>query len=74
MIVNIQGYGDFDVPVLLATMQAPDSMADAEVDKVVSECHMLFSETTNLDTAVAYLKKLGFKVVKTRDFTIGGNC
>lgn len=72
IIVNIQTYGDFDMPVSALLMVAPDGMSIKSVRLIVEEVEDNNKLTSDPDNAIKELKANGFKVCKAFDLSIGG--
>ena len=73
VLINVQVYGDFDMPYTEVIMEAPgfiDPNAVAGIIKLVKEEN---SKTDDVDAVIRQLKSLGFSVCKTIDLTIGGD-
>ena len=73
VLVNVQVYGDFDMPYTEVIMEAPgfiDPNAVAGIIKLVKEEN---SKNNDVDATIRQLKSLGFSVCKTIDLTIGGD-
>lgn len=73
VLVNVQVYGDFDMPYTEVIMEAPgfvDPNAVAGIIKLVKEEN---SKTDDVGAVISQLKSLGFSVCKTVDLTIGGD-
>ena len=73
VLVNVQVYGDFDMPYTKVIMEAPgfiDPNAVAGIIKLVKEEN---SKTDDVGAVIKQLKSLGFSVCKTIDLTIGGD-
>lgn len=72
IIVNIETYGDFDMPVSVLLMVAPNGMGKKTVRLIVEEVKSDNRMTRETDAAVKTLKSYGFTVCKSHDLTIGG--
>lgn len=69
LIINLQQYGDFDMPVTVSTWVSDnfESFKDTGLD------NSLFENDRDCSNAERVLKKLGFKKAKVGTLTIGGN-
>lgn len=73
ILVNIQTYGDFDIPSTDAILIAPRGYDRGDVSKLVQRLSNEHSKTDNTDGVIKKLKSLGFKFLTTIDLTIGGD-
>ena len=69
LIVNLEQYGDFDIPVTVSTWVSEhfENFKDTGLD------NSLFKNDRDCLNAERVLKKLGFKKAKVGTVTIGGN-
>jgi len=73
IIVNIEVYGDFDMPTTVALMAAPEGMDKGTVKAFCDETSKMLADTRNSDEAIKMLKTVGFTTVKSCTVRIGGN-
>ena len=73
IIVNIEKYGDYDIPYTALTMVAPEEMGKKQVSTLVKRAEIDLSSTNDEQVAIKYLKDWGFTVVKTFSVAIGGD-
>lgn len=71
--IEVQVYGDFDMPLTVAVMVAPESWRKADVSAQCKVMENTYANTRESDKAIAELKRLGFKPLKTYDMAVGGN-
>ena len=73
VLVNVQVYGDFDIPTSRVIMEAPGFIDPTAVAGIVELVKEENSKTNDVDAVISQLKSLGFSVCKTIDLTIGGD-
>lgn len=73
ILVNIQTYGDFDMPSTDVIMIAPAGWVLGGVAKVANTLEKRNSKTNDTVDVIKELKLLGFTVLTTVDLTIGGD-
>ena len=73
VIVNLGGYGDFDMPYTEFSFLSPDGMSKGEVKVVCNTISSLFKNTKDVSCAVKEFKSQGFIVVNSVDCLDGGN-
>ena len=71
MIINIQSYGDFDIPVTYCLMEIND-ISKSDIKSILSELEHRYGSTREVDGIIKDLKRLGATVVKSYDCTVGG--
>jgi len=70
-IVNIEVYGDFDMPQTAAIMTSPDGMSRQEIKSHLAEISNLFNKSNDVDEAIKHMKSAGFKIVKFKTLHLG---
>lgn len=70
--INLQKYGDFDMPYTVATLVAPDGMSKKVAKMIAEEATEMFRDTDDATAAISYLRTWGFATVPAYDVTIGG--
>ena len=73
ILVNIQTYGDFDMPGTDVIMIAPAGWVEGGAAKVARTLEKRNSKTNDTSEVIKELKLLGFKVLTTIDLTVGGD-
>ena len=73
IIVNIETYGDFDMPSTELSMAAPQSMSKQMAKTLKKEAEEMFKDTDDVDEVIKHLKQQGFETCNTLSITIGGN-
>lgn len=73
IVVNIQTYGDFDMPGTVLTMVAPAAMSKKIAQTLKKEAEEMFKDTNDVDGVIAYLKDWNFTTCNMLNITIGGN-
>ena len=71
VIVNIQTYGDFDMPSTVLVMIAPYGMTKQEVSTIVDHATVEFKSSDNVVTVKTYMQAQGFEVAPAYDLVIG---
>ncbi len=72
IVVNVQTYGDFDIPGTACVMLAPEYMTKSQIKSMVKLIQDDNRKTNDPDAAIEELKKLGFQSCSTVDLTVGG--
>ena len=72
IIINLQMYGDFDMPYTDTLLMAPDSMNRHGAKICVDDVKKKFNMSRDAHAAVTELKQYGFTVCESIDITIGG--
>ncbi len=72
MIINVQSYGDFDIPVTQCLMEI-DGFGKREMKEILNSLEERFSHTNDPDGVIKELKRWGAVHLKSCDITIGGN-
>lgn len=72
-IVNLGGYGDFDMPYVDSTWMSPDGMDPEDAKEIIQNVEHDNSNTDRLDKAVKQLKQAGFVKVQSMECLVGGN-
>ena len=73
IIVNIQTYGDYDVPGTALLMVAPQLMSRKIAKELKKEAEELFKDTDEIDGVITYLKSWGFTTANTISITVGND-
>ena len=73
IVVNIEVYGDFDIPTTAALMVAPEGMNKGTVKNICHEARTLLANTRNEKEAIQMLKTAGFAMVQSCNLLIGDN-
>lgn len=73
IVINLQTYGDFDIPGCRALMVAPNGMSKGAIKETVSSVKSMFSDSNDVERTIRVLKGLGFESVEKIDLTIGGD-
>lgn len=73
VIVNLEVYGDFDMPSCVGAMLAPELMSKGEVKRIAEEMKEKYKDTRCVDGLIKDLKSLGFYPSTKVDITVGGN-
>lgn len=72
IIINLQSYGDFDMPFTELVLAAPSGYDRAAVREIAKELQSKYSKTRDPEPAIQELKKLGFKPCSDINLRIGG--
>lgn len=72
MVVNLGGYGDFDMRYVDSVWLAPEGMSKADVKFIIDQIEAGSYNTTELDEAMSVLKKSGFTKLNSLECLIGG--
>ncbi len=72
VVVNVQTYGDFDMPSTYILMYAPKGFKKYEIKSMIKIVEKDHRKTNDPEKAIQELKKLGFQPCSTVDLTIGG--
>lgn len=73
LIVNLNVYGDFDMPITVVNMLAPRGMDKAEASTIVREVESECRLEREADKAIRLLKQYGFSTVRSIDLNSGGD-
>ena len=73
IVINVQTYGDFDIPSTDTIMMAPEGYVVGAVAKLARVIQSANSKTRDSAATIKELKSLGFTVCKEIDLTIGGD-
>ena len=73
VIINVQKYGDFDMPYTVVSMLAPEGMGKKVAFKIAEEAETMFSNTAMTDRIERYLQDQGFTSCTTTSAAVGGN-
>ena len=73
LVVNLGGYGDFDMPYVDSTWMSPDGMDPEDAKEFVRQLESDNSNTNKLDKAIRRLKSEGFEKVISVECLVGGN-
>jgi len=73
VVVNVQSYGDFEIPNTDTIMIAPSGMSPGEVSTQVAAVTKLHRETNNSKKLINELKLLGYQRVAIIDAVVGGD-
>ena len=73
ILVNVQTYADFDIPVTNCVMIAPAEMSREDAVHIVNGIFAANQNTDDPSNAIKQLKRVGFTTCKTIDLTVGGN-
>ena len=72
IVINVQTYGDFDIPGTDTIMMAPEGYVVGAVAKLARVIQDNNSKTRDSSATIKELKSLGFTVCKDINLTIGG--
>lgn len=73
VVINVQIYGDFDVPSTHMLMYAPKGFKKQQICGMVKTVENNHRKTNDPEKAVRELKQLGFQPCNTVELTIGGD-
>ena len=73
LVINIEKYGDFDIPYSVLIMQAPYGMTKGQLASTVKMVESTFSTSEDVAAVKKFLKGLGFESVKLQSARIGGD-
>lgn len=73
IIVNIETFGDFDMPSTEVLMVAPAGMTKCFVKRVAAEAKKQFADTRETDGVIKFFKEQGFTCASEVICRIGGN-
>lgn len=73
IIVNIETYGDFDMPSTDTLMVAPDFMTKKGARTLADEASAKFANTNDSAEVIKFFKDQGFTPAIELKCTIGGN-
>lgn len=73
VIINIKQFGDFDMPMSVKLMKAPDVYTKSTASGLARRVENQFADTNDIDAVVAELKRSGFVEVTNIDLTVGRN-
>lgn len=73
IIINIEKYGDFDMPYTALSMLSPDGMSKSYIKRILDEAHDLFESDEDEDKVKKHLMERGFIPCSSMSLTIGGN-
>ena len=73
IVVNLGGYGDFDMPTVESVWLAPEGMDRTDVRTLVDEIENNNSNVRDTKKATARLKQEGFTALHNVDCLVGGN-
>lgn len=71
--INLETYGDFDIPVNNGILIPPEGMGKSSVIAINNEIEKKCANDRNPDRAIKLFKEVGFTVLFTLDCTVGGN-
>jgi len=71
--INVEKYGDFDMPHTEVIMLAPESMSAVVVRQATELVQADNRNNRDCDNAIKQLKSLGFIVCMSYSVTVGGN-
>ncbi len=72
VVVNVQTYGDFDIPGTACVMFAPECMTRSQVKSMVKLIQDDNRKTNDPEAAIKELKQLGFTPCTAVNLTVGG--
>ena len=72
IIVNVGGYGDFDMPYVEASLLAPEYMSKKEINNIVQQVTEENLYTRDTTKAIEVLKREGFEIFTNVDLLVGG--
>ena len=72
MIINIETYADFDIPVTYCLMDI-EGINKSELKDILSGLEEQFSRTDDPEKVIRVLKRMGAVHVKSYKCTIGGD-
>lgn len=72
-IINVQAYGDFDIPTSRLIMEAPGFIEEQAVAGIIAIVKKENAGSDNTNEVIKQLKSLGFTACRTIDLTIGGD-
>lgn len=73
IVINVQTYGDFDIPGTDVIMMAPEGFVLGAAAKLARTFADMNSKTNDTSAVIKELKAHGFTVCKAVDLTIGGD-
>lgn len=73
ILVNIQTYGDFDIPSTEVIMESPGFVDPSAVQGIINIVELENRKSADPNDVINQLKSLGFSVCKTIDLNIGGD-
>ena len=73
LVINIQTYGDFDIPGTDTIMLAPEGYGTGDVAILARSLEDEYSKTRDSSGAIKELKSMGFTVCKDINCNIGGD-
>ena len=73
VIVNLEAYADFDMPVTEKIMLAPNNMSKQDVNKISYNIAKLSLNDANTDKAFILFKEYGFVEVQHINCCVGGD-
>lgn len=73
IVVNIQTYGDFDIPGTDTIMVAPQAMSKKIARELKKEAEEMFKNTNDTEGVIKWLRSWGFETCNILNITIGGN-